>query len=56
MKKNYVVKLLAFVMIGLMMPALLKAQTDKSKRPSLRLLRQERSATLLLLLITAALL
>jgi hypothetical protein len=34
MKKNYVVKLLAFVMIGLMMPALLKAQDDKSKRPS----------------------
>ena len=34
MKKNYVVKLLAIVMIGLMMPALLKAQTDKSKRPS----------------------
>ncbi|HTK22302.1 MAG TPA: DUF2911 domain-containing protein, partial [Mucilaginibacter sp.] len=34
MKKNYVVKLLAFVMIGLMLPALLKAQEDKSKRPS----------------------
>ena len=34
MKKNYVVKLLAFVMISLMLPALLKAQEDKSKRPS----------------------
>lgn len=34
MKKNYVIKLLAFVIIGLMLPGLLKAQTDKSKRPS----------------------
>ena len=34
MKKKYVIKLLAFVMIGLMLPGLLKAQTDKSKRPS----------------------
>lgn len=34
MKKNYPVKLLALIMICLMLPGLLKAQDDKSKRPS----------------------
>ena len=34
MKKNYPVKVLAIILIGLMLPNLLKAQDDKSKRPS----------------------
>ncbi|MBV8388997.1 MAG: DUF2911 domain-containing protein [Mucilaginibacter sp.] len=34
MKKNYPVKLLAIILVTLMLPHLLKAQTDKSKRPS----------------------
>src|ERR1700744_5499944 len=34
MKKNYVVKLMSLLMVTLMLPGLLKAQEDKSKRPS----------------------
>ena len=34
MKKNYLIKILAFILIGLILPNLLKAQDDKSKRPS----------------------
>jgi hypothetical protein len=34
MKKNYPVKMLAIILMTLMLPNLLKAQTDKSKRPS----------------------
>ena len=34
MKKNYAVKMLAVILMMLMLPNLLKAQEDKSKRPS----------------------
>jgi len=34
MKNNYPVKLLALILIGLILPNLLRAQDDKSKRPS----------------------
>jgi hypothetical protein len=34
MKKNHSLKLLAFILIGLVMPSLLKAQNDQAKRPS----------------------
>ncbi|MBS1520476.1 MAG: DUF2911 domain-containing protein [Bacteroidetes bacterium] len=34
MKKNYPAKMLAIILMTMMLPALLKAQTDKSKRPS----------------------
>lgn len=34
MKKNYSVKMLAIILMTMMLPVLLKAQTDKSKRPS----------------------
>jgi hypothetical protein len=34
MKKNCLVKMLAIIMISLMLPNLVSAQTDKSKRPS----------------------
>ncbi|WP_426667856.1 DUF2911 domain-containing protein [Mucilaginibacter sp. McL0603] len=34
MKKNYAVKMMAVILMTLMLPNLLKAQTDKSKRPS----------------------
>jgi hypothetical protein len=34
MKKNYSVKILAIILIGLVLPNLLKAQDDKAKRPS----------------------
>ena len=34
MKKSYPVKMLAIILMTLMLPNLLKAQTDKSKRPS----------------------
>ena len=34
MKKNHAVKVLAFILLGLVLPNLLKAQDDKSKRPS----------------------
>jgi hypothetical protein len=34
MKKNYPVKMLAIILMTMMLPNLLKAQTDKSKRPS----------------------
>jgi hypothetical protein len=34
MKKNYAVKILAVILVTLMLPNLLKAQEDKSKRPS----------------------
>lgn len=34
MKKNYPVKMMAIILMTLMLPNLLKAQTDKSKRPS----------------------
>jgi hypothetical protein len=34
MKKTYYSKLLMIAIIGLVMPGLLLAQTDKSKRPS----------------------
>jgi hypothetical protein len=34
MKKNYAVKMLAVILMTLMLPNLLKAQEDKSKRPS----------------------
>jgi hypothetical protein len=34
MKKNYAVKMLAVILMTLMLPSLLKAQEDKSKRPS----------------------
>ena len=34
MKKNYPVKMLAIILMTMMLPVLLKAQTDKSKRPS----------------------
>ena len=34
MKKNHPLKILAIALIMLMLPGLLKAQTDKSKRPS----------------------
>jgi hypothetical protein len=34
MKKNYPVKMLAVILMIMILPSLLKAQTDKSKRPS----------------------
>ncbi|HTD97759.1 MAG TPA: DUF2911 domain-containing protein [Mucilaginibacter sp.] len=34
MKKHYPIRLLAFILIGLVLPNLLKAQNDQSKRPS----------------------
>jgi hypothetical protein len=34
MKKNYAVKMMAIILMTLMLPNLLKAQEDKSKRPS----------------------
>ncbi|HTD40810.1 MAG TPA: DUF2911 domain-containing protein [Mucilaginibacter sp.] len=34
MKKNYPVKMLAIILMTMMLPNLLKAQTDKTKRPS----------------------
>ncbi len=34
MKKNFLVKMLAIITISLMLPGLVSAQTDKSKRPS----------------------